>query len=48
MKKEMGLWRRRVLYQDVGNGPHTDIPTTVDFDGDWNGTNNQTSKKVRF
>ncbi|ALP36920.1 hypothetical protein ASL14_12830 [Paenibacillus sp. IHB B 3084] len=34
-----GYWSP-VLYQDVGNGPHTDIPTAVDFDGDWNGTNN--------
>ncbi|AFC30427.1 hypothetical protein PM3016_3606 [Paenibacillus mucilaginosus 3016] len=37
--KLAGYWSP-ILYQDVGGKPEGDIPTTVNFDGDWSGTNN--------
>lgn len=37
--KLAGYWSP-ILYQDVGDNPEGDIPTLVNFDGDWVGTNN--------
>lgn len=34
-----GYWSP-LIYQDVGNNPEADIPTLVNFDGDWIGNNN--------